>query len=312
MNDDTAIRLLRLTPARPGVPEDRAARVREALHEEWQADVLRRRSRLRRRTVMAAALVAAAAATVLFVRHDVGRQAIVPPQPALALVERVDGRFGLLPGEVVRADEWIETPAGTRVSLRMGERSLRLDTGTRARLVSTAVIELSSGALYVDTNEASPGLEVRTPRGVARDVGTQFEVRLEGAALHVRVRSGRVDVRHPGGVDSAPAGTLLTLTNDGIRRETTAVYGTGWEWTWQVAPSFSIEGRPLSAVLDHLAREQGWKVRYADVSLATRAATIVLHGSIDGLSPRDALGVAIAASGLAHRLDEGTVFVTQP
>ena len=65
-------------------------------------------------------------------------------------------------------------------------------------------------------------------------------------------------------------------------------------------------------VLDHLSREQGWTVRYADASLARRATTIVLHGSVDGLSPQDSLGVAIAASGLAHRLDGGTLFVTQP
>ena len=311
MNDDTTTRLLRLTPPRPGVSEERTARVREAVRAEWIAGPRQQRSTRRSRTVKATALLAAAAAIVLAIRFTTSHTPI-PGLAALAIVERIDGRSGFLPGEAVRAGEWIETSPGTRLSLRMGDRSLRLDAGSRARLVSPAVIDLSSGALYVDTNDASPGLEVRTPRGVARDIGTQFEVRLEGAALQVRVRSGRVDVRHPGGSDTAPAGTLLTLTSEGALRKTTAVYGPGWEWTWQVAPAFSIDGQPLSAVLDHLSREQGWTVRYADAALGERASSIVLHGSIDGLSPQDALGVAIAASGLAHRLQGGTVFVSRP
>lgn len=313
MNDDTTTRLLRLTPPRPGVSADRTVRVREAVRREWEAGTRQRRHALRRRTAMATALLAAAAAIALAVRYGTLHQAVVPAQPALALVERVTGPFGLTPGASVHAGHWIDTPSGTRASLRMGGgTSIRLDAGSRARLVSPAVIELSSGALYADTGASSPGLEVRTPFGVAHDIGTQFEVRLDGAALLVRVRSGRVEVRHPGGSATAPAGTVLTLTSERTVRSTTTAYGPEWEWTWQVAPPFSIEGRPLAVVLEHLSREQGWTLRYADASLAARASTIVLHGSIEGLSPQDALGVAIATSGLSHRLEGGTVFVSRP
>ena len=68
MNDDTSTRLLRLTPPRPGVAEDRAARVRDTVYAEWKAGTRQRQSTLRRRMVMATALLAAAAAILLIVR----------------------------------------------------------------------------------------------------------------------------------------------------------------------------------------------------------------------------------------------------
>jgi ferric-dicitrate binding protein FerR (iron transport regulator) len=294
------------------VAGDRTSRVREAVRLEWQASTRHRRSRFRRGAVAATALLATAAAIALAVRFNASREAAVPAPP-LAIVERVDGRFRFEPGEGVPAGEWLETHPGTRASFRLGDHtSLRLDSGSRARLISPTVIELSSGAVYVDTGESSPGLEVRTPLGTARDTGTQFEVRLRDTSLQVRVRSGAVELRHGAGSTSAPAGTELTLADGRALRAKTSAFGPAWEWASGVAPAFPIEGRPLSVFLDHLAHEHGWTVRYADASLAARASTIVLRGSVDGLSPQDALTVAIATSGLAHRLQNGQISVLRP
>ena len=76
-----------------------------------------------------------------------------------------------------------------------------------------------------------------------------------------------------------------------------------------LAPPLEIEGVALSAFLERIAREHGWDVRYRDAALAREATTIVLHGSVNGLSPREALDVAIATSGLQHRLENGELTV---
>ena len=109
--------------------------------------------------------------------------------------------------------EWIETAADARVALRLGDgTSVRIDRGSRARLLAPTVIELASGAVYLDTGRDSTDLEVRTAFGTAHDIGTQFEVRLDLAAVRVRVRSGIVELRRSGESVSARAGTELTMS----------------------------------------------------------------------------------------------------
>jgi hypothetical protein len=70
-----------------------------------------------------------------------------------------------------------------------------------------------------------------------------------------------------------------------------------------------MEGQTLAAFLGHLAREHGWRVQYADTAVEQEAARIVLHGSVLGLAPRDAVEVAISTSALEHRFDEGMLVV---
>jgi ferric-dicitrate binding protein FerR (iron transport regulator) len=190
--------------------------------------------------------------------------------------------------------------------------SVRLDTGSRARFLSASIVELAAGAIYVDTSASSRGLEVRTPLGTARDVGTQFEVRLHEQSLHVRVRTGAVELRHAGGTVPARAGTELILAGTHATSRSLGPAAPEWAWAAGIVPSFTIEGRPLAAFLEHLAREQGWTLRYADPALAGRASEIVLHGSIDGLQPTDQLAVALTSSGLAHRLEDGQLTVFRP
>ena len=65
-DEDATARLLHLAGPRPDVPAERAARVREAVRERWQAGT--RRRRIRRAVWSAAALAATAAMVVLLVR----------------------------------------------------------------------------------------------------------------------------------------------------------------------------------------------------------------------------------------------------
>lgn len=325
-DEDSTARLLRIAARRPGVPADRLERVRSAVHLEWHAAV--RRRTVRRRAVASAALLAAAAGLVLAFRTTVPR-VDAPPEAReiVARVERVEGQarrtidargdylstINLSSNDDVPSGEWVETDATSGVALRLtGGTSLRLDTGTRARLVSATAVELIDGGVYVDTGHVSPGIEVRTPVGTAHDIGTQFEVRVGARSLRVRVRTGAVEVRHGDRAIPAPAGTELTVAEGRAVTARVSPFGPEWEWAVRAALAFEIEGRPLAAFLEHLAREQGWTLKYASPALARDASSIILHGSVEGLQPREALGVALATSGLSHRFRDGELSIMRP
>jgi ferric-dicitrate binding protein FerR (iron transport regulator) len=334
IDEETTARLLRLGGMRAEVPTDREDRVRRAFLDECRASARARASR--RRMVTGAAVLSIAAAALFAVRFWLVREVTSPVYSILAIVERLEGSGGrtsgqrtsvplvqIQPGHALRAGDRIETDATGRISLRLSQGvSLRFDRGSRARLVSASAIELGAGAVYVDSGPQSSelksgsrsGLEVHTSFGVVRDIGTQFEIRLSDASLRVRVRSGVVEVRSGGrgeDLSSARPGTELTLGPAGVASRAVAPYGPDWAWAVSLGPTFETEGRPLDAFLQHLCREQGWTLTYADAKLARDASGMILHGSTAGLQPSDALTVALATTGLTHRLDHGELLIAR-
>ena len=208
-----------------------------------------------------------------------------------------------------------------RVALRLGDDlSVRLDAGSRARIVSPTRVDLERGAVYVDSeSETANAIEVRTTFGVVRDIGTQFEVRLlygddDGAlgevaaaatVLVVRVREGEVRMTTVAGTDhSALAGEQLTARDDGsVEPGTTPLAGESWDWVLTTAAVPDIEGRPLVVFLDWLMREGGWTLDYADATTAERVAEVSLHGTIDGLNAEEAMPMVLEGSGLGFTID---------
>jgi ferric-dicitrate binding protein FerR (iron transport regulator) len=334
IDEETTARLLRLGGMRAEVPTDREDRVRRAFLDECHAQGRARAAR--RRMATGAAVLSIAAAAILAVRFWMSHEVTPPVYSIVAIVERLEGSGGrtrglrnsvplvqIEPGHALRAGDPIETDATGRVSLRLSQgASLRFDHWSRARLVSASAVELGAGAVYVDSGPQSPesksestsGLEVHTSFGIVRDIGTQFEIRLSDASLRVRVRSGVVEVRSGGrgeDLSSAPPGTELTLGPAGVASRAVVPYGPDWAWAASLGPAFEMEGRPLDAFLQHLCREQGWTLTYADAKLARDASGMILHGSTAGLQPSDALAVALATTGLTHRLDHGELLIAR-
>ena len=314
-DEETVARVIRLAGTRPAVPAERENRVRRAVLADWQR--ANRRRAAWRMAGTAAALVAAAAVMVITARLWTDRRTMVAPEPAAAVaivasVERVEQYAAFTPGDSIRAGAGIETPAAGRIALRLADRtSLRLDAGTRMRFVSATVIELVTGAVYVDTGAASTGVEVRTPLGVVRDIGTQYEVRVDPSALRVSVRTGRVELQGTADPVSVGPGTRLMVNDRGSVTSAVPTSGPEWSWIASLAPAFDIEGKPLASFLDHLAHEYGWTIRYADAQLARDASGIILHGSIRGLSPEESLAVAVRTSGLSFRFHDGEVVLSR-
>jgi ferric-dicitrate binding protein FerR (iron transport regulator) len=198
-----------------------------------------------------------------------------------------------------------EDPLALRLE---GGASLRLDVDSNVRLVSTSVIELRRGAVYLDS-EGTGTVAVHTPFGTVMEVGTQFEVRLLESAVRVRVREGAVRVAS----HRAEAGTELILQADGsVTRSRIAPYGPPWSWVVKAAPPIRIEGLTLAEVLKRVNRETGWTVRYEDPGLATSAGEIVVHGNVEPLAPDQALEVVLPGAGLEQRVGDGVLILRAP
>lgn len=301
-DEDSTAHLLRLAGARMPAPRERAARVRLAVHDEWR-ETARRRTAGRRRA--AAALVLAAAgvvAAIVLTRRDAA--VLVPAE----IVARIEGKVG----GAVRAGEWAQTGTASGLALRLPDgTSVRLDVDSRVRLLTASRMHLTAGAIYIDASRDSAGLEIQTAFGTVRDIGTQFEVRLRAEALSLRVRTGIVELHRGGDPVAVRAGTELAVTaRDTVARPVPA-YGPEWAWTVALAPPFEIEGRTMAAFVEHLSREHGWNVRYTDAALARTASSIVLHGSVSGLEPDDALAAALAASDLVHQVRDGELLIAR-
>jgi hypothetical protein len=333
-DDDEAVRrLLEAAGPRPQVPEEDLAAIAATARWAWEAEVRRRAKRRRRPARLVAAWAAVAA--MLALSLGLGWWLASRQETAPAMVAQVEALTGpvhlalegrparaLAAGESIPGGAVLRTSGGgegpeSRASLRLaGGATLRVDAGTRLRFAAAGVLELQAGAVYADTGSGggAGALAVRTALGTARDVGTQFAVRLEPAAppaMRVRVRDGAVVVERRGRSYRTATGQELVLREDGsVARHEIPAYGPGWEWVMAAGAGFEIEGRTLQELLDWVARETGWKVRFADSDLAAAAQRIVLHGDPGRpLRPDEAPFLVLPGAGLEGELHEGVLTV---
>lgn len=279
MNEEEQVRhLLEEAGPRPEVPPEDLAKIKAAFRAEWEEHVRRRRFPDPRVWLLAASVLLA-----------VGLGWWLWPSPS---------------EPEARVVETGEKPSALRLE---GGASLRLDAGSRVRLVASGV-RLERGAVYVDS-EGSGTVAVHTPFGTVTEIGTQFEVRLLESAVRVRVREGAVQVVS----HRAEAGTELTLRADGSTiRSRIAAWGPEWSWVLKAAPPLRIEGLTLKEVLDRIARETGWTIRYEDPRIEASAGEIVVHGDVGHLAPDQALEVVLPGAGLEHEVAGGVLILKAP
>jgi ferric-dicitrate binding protein FerR (iron transport regulator) len=322
-DEDPVARLIRLAGTRPSPPGERAARVRASAHAEWTRLVSARTRR--RRFATGAAALALAAMVLLVVQLSTGKGA--RPGPSAAIVATLTAATGsvsfegqpfenepldLFVGSVVRASRVIRTGPGvfTALTLTSGA-AVRIDEGSRVRIESPRDIVLIIGRVYVETSPgkgADGSLQVRTPLGDIRDVGTRFEVRVGDGQLRVRVRDGEVIVDAGRKRARAGRGMEVSSSPQGLETRTVATYGSDWTWLSKTAPPFTLAGRTLAEFLDWVSRESGYTVTF-DGKANAAASTTVLQGSVDGLTPDEALDVVLPSTGLDYRVVNGQVIV---
>ena len=303
MNEQQLEQLLRLAGPRPPVPPERAARAKASVREAWAAEVQRRR--FQRRVLWSAPLAAAAMLAIIYLLIPRPRFAPVAP-PTIATVERVVGSASVSMGARVPLHAVVTTADDGRVAFRLGDgTSLRIDHRSQVRFDAPRRFVLDRGAIYISTKSSS--VEVVTPFGVVRDVGTAFEVRLGSDAARVRVRDGEVVV----GAHRAGKGEQLVVGARGIEASRIATWGGEWEWTSSVAPPFALDGKQVTAFLAWVSSEGGVDVRFDSPLTARKAAATTLHGSITGVPPLDAAEAVLPTAGMRATFDRGVLTVSQ-
>jgi ferric-dicitrate binding protein FerR (iron transport regulator) len=313
------VRWLRLTSPRPLVEPERTARVRAAVHQAWR-DGVRQRRRQRRMLWMAAAAVALVSTVGAWMWNRLAGS----PSPSRSPVGVVlsasgaspstittpDGQGPLRVGDAVLLGSQLTIAAPSSISLLEPRVQVRADANTSLRFDGPRTVFVERGRVYFDTGSSGArAIEVQTPRGTVRDIGTRFEVRVNDETLRVRVRDGAVSVARRGEAREGAAGMELTVTAAAIVERPIARADADWAWITRAGPRFVLEGQTLQSYLEWVSTEGGWTVRFADERRGRATRDTVLHGSIDGLSPAESLEVVLPTCGLTYRMERDVLTI---
>ena len=312
-NGDVDIdRLIRLAGRRDDASVVARARARAVTHAVWRETVEHRR---RRRWTWVALPTAATAAVILAVvlsrpADDQGASVEVEVATLLRGSLSVDGDSSA--GGTLRSGAAIRTANGQFATLALaGGGELRLNAETTVKLTGSRRFEIETGHIFVDSGHTSGStLEVATPGGIVRDVGTRFDIRVDGRDLRVRVREGAVRLALGSGhLDAGVGQQLVARPGEPAIVEPAVLHGADWEWLLRASP-FRVQGATLEAFLRWVETEGGRPVEFADPAVRATLGRTVLHGSIDGHTLEEALAVILPACGLSHRIDGDRVVVT--
>lgn len=321
MQQDDLERVLKAAGPRERPPADIERELRENLRREWRAVVEERRAVRRRATYALAAGVLAAAVGAWLAIPEWTTPAEPAGTVALAAGElRVkSGRFGrwqqAAVGQALAAGQTLATgPAGRGALTLANGISARLDQATRVRVAAADRLVIDRGAIYVDAgreSSAAAPLEIVTPAGSVRHLGTQYEVRMIDRTVRLRVREGRVLWESDAGTATGEAGEQLTVgPGGGVERDRVPTFGADWDWAAAAAPAIELDGMLLGEFLDWAARELGRRIEFATPEVEREAGSVVLHGSIAGLTPAQALATVFATTRMQAVLEDGRILVS--
>lgn len=333
MNDDdneSLARLMKLAGERPEIPLSVESRVYHRVQQEWQNasakpngdKVYEEVHKTWRRGSLRAALlrwtlplgVAATAAIAMFVLYPPN----LPTPPLAATVSRVVGAGPLSSqyseGAPVRSGETISTGADEGLSLLLARsESLRIDANTVIRIDAADRFTLLAGRVYADSGQfvyRDGGLTIETRFGLITDVGTQFSITASNDSLEVAVREGRVDVHSEKNDYAARVGERLVLAAGKpasiTELDTHDVY---WLWVADLAPAVDLTNKSLLDFLKWAARETGRDLQFENDESRMFAMRTDVHGSVDGLTPNEALVSIMATTTVRYRIENDRIIV---
>ena len=320
--------LLRLAGERPEIPLSVESRIYHRVQREWQestaspaedkvyAEVHRswRRDAWRGRFLRWAVPFAVAASAALVVLM-LGQPEPVAPRVAATVAaviapEAVQG--GYETGTPIYEGDLITTGGGNGISLLLAQNaSLRIDENTSIRIDSSDHFTLLTGRVYADTGQFvynNGGLRIDTQYGVVRDVGTQFAVSSDADSMDVAVREGRVELIRDSDVQVAKMGERLSLVSgQGASISNLDTHDPYWDWIAELTPSFDLENKSLLDFLKWAARETGRELRFENDESRMFAMRTDVHGSVNGLTPDEALAAILSTTTLHYRIDADKV-----
>jgi len=310
MTDDSDVAaLLRAAGTRPAATAQAMGEVRAAVEAEWRTTIAARRHRRLVTGWAAAASVTVAALGVWLVRPLLQ----VEPQVVASLTRTVgsveqnvgDGRWTpVATSAPLVSGAQLRTARDGRAALQLENGlELRLDARTLVAFEDTGRARLSQGAVYVDSGSPpgtpGPGFVLDTPAGPVAHLGTQYEARIVDGSVRLGVREGRVRLSHASGDLVGAAGESITVRGNEVIRAPLAPTAPEWNWVADVTPPFSIEGRSVEDFLVWAARQTGRTIVYASPAAAQQARRAMLSGTVDGLTPDEAVRAVLSTTSLA-------------
>jgi hypothetical protein len=217
-------------------------------------------------------------------------------------------------GDSVRTGDKLTAHGPVLISLS-GGGTLRIAADTVLEITGEAQARLRRGQVYVDLPPGSSAsaehpFRIVTREGTIEHVGTAFEVLENDRIMRVRVREGRVLLQRDNERLMASAGTELTaMPGAAVSRREIDTYGRDWLWVAALAPDYEIEGRPLLGFLEWASRELGRPLKFSDPNARAVAERTILHGSVRGREPLDALSSVLATTSLTYEIRGDTIWI---
>jgi ferric-dicitrate binding protein FerR (iron transport regulator) len=215
-------------------------------------------------------------------------------------------------GDTLRTGDRLQVRSPMLISLANGG-TLRIAAATVLDITGEAEARLQRGRVYVDLplgTSTNVPFRILTREGAIEHVGTAFEVLENDRVVRVRVREGRIRFQRRDEHLIADAGTELTAEpNSPVVRRSIETYGRDWLWVAALAPDYEIEGRPLLGFLEWASRELGRPLKFSDPHAREVAERTILHGSVSGKEPLDALSSVLATTSLTYEIRGNVIWI---
>lgn len=317
--------LLREVGRRDAPSADVEAVVRRAVHGEWRAIIDQRKRRKRWVGIAMAASLAIVGLSIALISSQTSAPVVQPA--VVASIAKVysdthasmvqasaDGSLwrDVRAGEQLMSGAQLRTDASTRAALDFGNGlSMRVDNGSLVTLTAVDQAVLERGRVYVDAPIAQRApLTLQTRFGAIDHLGTQYQAQLTDDQLTVSVREGRVAIVATSDEIQVAANERLALSANGrVERQAIAAHDASWQWVLQVAPPFNIDNAALADFLSWVARETGRTLAYATPDVQRLSQQLLLRGSIENLSPDQALAAVLATTDFRFSADDSSIVV---
>jgi ferric-dicitrate binding protein FerR (iron transport regulator) len=319
-NDADDARILREGLRVNPLSDEAMKRIRAATEAEWRSTVAGKRRRWLPVAIAAGVLgVVIVAGLAVLGSSEAGRggealASLVSSQgPGVTQVRTLRSDVSLRPGESLLSERTYQARGQALLALEIGG-NLRIAAGSRFEVVGKHTVRLDAGEMYVDIPpgiRTPAALVVTTPAGEFRHVGTQFALAVSNGETRLRVREGVVHWVTADGQSAVQAGIEVHIPRDGeASRRPIASSDKAWDWISLTTPTFEVDDRPLQEFLAWVARESGRELVLANEATRKQVLTIRMHGSVEGLSPMQALSAVMAATPLRLELPEGKIRVS--
>jgi ferric-dicitrate binding protein FerR (iron transport regulator) len=313
-------RILREALHADTLTDEALIRIRAATEAEWRSTVAVQPRRWMPVAIAASLLgvaVVAGLAVVGSYEADRGGEVlanlVLSESPGVTQVRTFRSNVSIAAGESLLSDRTYQAQGQALLALETGG-NLRIAAGSKFEVVGKGTVQLDAGEMYVDI---PPGMHtpaafvLTTPAGEFRHVGTQFALAVANGETRLRVREGVVHWVTADGQSAVQAGSEVHISRDGkASHRAIAPSDKAWDWTSVTTPNFEVDNRPLQEFLTWVARESGRELVLVDEATRTQVATIQMHGSVNGLTPMQALSAVMAATSLRFELPEGKIRVS--